>query len=141
VLISPWVSFDLSADSFKRNAWQDCIGIEAGKQWSSAFMACPWPHTEATDFYNQAITAPPSWWSGLKVHEILVTAGEREVLIDGIREFVEKLKDGFGGDNLTFLEAKGEYHDQAAIDLQMGLKEKDEGVQAKEIKRFISSKL
>jgi acetyl esterase/lipase len=93
VLISPWISFDLSADSFKRNEWKDCIGIEAGKRWSSAFMECPWPHTEASDEYNQAITADVGWWKGLMVGEILVTAGEEEVLVDGIRGFVGKLSE------------------------------------------------
>jgi acetyl esterase/lipase len=95
VLVSPWISFDLSADSFKRNEWKDCICIEAGKQWSSAFMGCPWPHTEASDEYNQATTADVSWWKGLMVGEILVTAGEEEVLLDGIRGFVEKLSEFF----------------------------------------------
>lgn len=141
VLISPWVSFDLSADSFKRNAWKDCIGIEAGKQWSSAFMACPWPHTSASDYYNQGSTAPASWWEGLSVSQILVTAGEEEVLVDGIKEFVGKLKRGFGEDKVEFLVAEGEYHDQPSVDLQLGVKEKDEGLQAREIKRWISSKL
>jgi acetyl esterase/lipase len=141
VLISPWISFDLSADSFKRNAWKDCITVEAGKQWSSAFMACPWPHTEASDFYNQAYTAPDEWWKGLQVQEMLVTAGEEEVLVDGIKEFVGKLKTGFGADNVEFLCVEGEYHDQPSLDLQLGFKEKDEGLQAREIKRWISSKL
>ena len=90
VLISPWISFDLSTDSFKRNAWKDCIAVESEKQWSSAFLSCPWPHEEVSDEYNQAITADSSWWKDLKVEQILVTAGEEEVLVDGIREFVEK---------------------------------------------------
>ncbi|KAN0103265.1 prolyl oligopeptidase-like protein [Hyaloscypha variabilis] len=141
VLVSPWVSFDLSADSFKRNAWKDCIGTEAGKQWSSAFMGCPWPHTEVSDEYNQACTASAEWWEGLKVQQILVTAGEEEVLVDGIKGFVETLKKGFGEDKVEFFVAEGEYHDQPSVDLQIGIKEKDEGLQAKEIKRWISSKL
>jgi acetyl esterase/lipase len=103
VLISPWISFDVSADSFKRNAWKDCIGVIAGKQWSSAFLGCPWPHEEASDEYNQALTADSSWWRDLKVEQILVTAGEEEVLVDGIREFVEKLSKFSSFSFLSFL--------------------------------------
>ena len=103
VLISPWISFDLSTDSFKRNAWKDCIGVEAGKQWSSAFLSCPWPHEEASDEYNQAITADSSWWKDLKVEQVLVTAGEEEVLVDGIREFVEKFSKFFSFSFLSII--------------------------------------
>jgi acetyl esterase/lipase len=142
VLISPWISFDTSATSFTTNKYKDCIGPIAVKQWSSAFMGCPWPHTSANDYYNQAITAPESWWEGLKVEEILVVAGEEEVLIDGITEFDGKLRRGVGdGSKVEFVVAKGEYHDQPSLDLQLGYSEKDEGEQAKVIKGWVSSKL
>ena len=75
VLISPWISFDTSTPSFTSNKYKDCIGPIAAKQWSSAFMDCPWPHTEKSDYYNQGITAPESWWEGLKVEEVLIVAG------------------------------------------------------------------
>jgi acetyl esterase/lipase len=91
VLISPWISFDTTSPSFQQNSYKDCIGTEAGRKWSTAFMACPWPHKEASDYYNEAVTAPAEWWAGLKVEEVLVLAGEEEVLIDGIREFSRKL--------------------------------------------------
>ena len=54
-------------------------------------MGCPWPHRERSDFYSQAITAPSEWWKGLKVENMLVTGGEEEMLIDGIRIFSKKL--------------------------------------------------
>jgi len=56
-------------------------------------MGCPWPHTEVSDEYNQACTASAEWWEGLKVQQILVTAGEEEVLVDGIKGFVETLSE------------------------------------------------
>lgn len=37
--------------------------------------------------------------------------------------------------------AKGEYHDQLNVDLQIGFKEKDEGKSAKMVKSWIASKL
>jgi hypothetical protein len=48
---------------------------------------------------------------------------------------------GFGEDKVEVFVADGEYHDQPSIDLHIGYKEKDEGVTAREIKRWISSKL
>ncbi len=56
-------------------------------------MGCPWPHAEVSDEYNQACTASAEWWEGLKVQQILVTAGEEEVLVDGIKGFVETLSE------------------------------------------------
>jgi acetyl esterase/lipase len=142
VLISPWISFDTSAKSFTKNEYKDCIGPKAGKQWSTAFMNSPWPHASNSDNYNQAITAPESWWEGLNVEEVLVLAGEEEVLVDGIREFEGKLKRGIGeGSKVEFFVAKGEYHDQPSLDLQLGYKEEQEGQQAKKIKKWIGSKL
>jgi acetyl esterase/lipase len=142
VFISPWVSFDTSTPSFSANKYKDCIGPISGKQWSSAFLGCPWPHTEKSDYYNQAITAPESWWKGLKVQEVLVVAGEEEVLIDGIREFEGKLKSGVGDSTkVELFVAKHEYHDQPSLDLYIGYSEKDEGEQAKAIKGWISSRL
>lgn len=102
-------------------------------------MGCPWPHTSAVDNYNQGAMAPASWWEGLQVESVLVVAGGDEVLVDGIEEFVGKLREGYG--KVEYLKAKGEYHDQPSIDLQIGFKEKDEGESAKKIKSWIASKL
>lgn len=53
VLISPWVSFDLSSPSWTANASKDCIDPNAGKAWSAAFLGDPHPHTRTSDYYNQ----------------------------------------------------------------------------------------
>jgi len=141
VLISPWVSFSLSDDSFTRNKYKDCIETVAGTQWSEAFMNDKWPHTKNSDYYNQATTAPPEWWNGLQVESVLVLAGEDEVLVDGIRVFEGKLREGLGEGKMEFCVVPGEFHDQAILDLQLGYTEKDEGKTAKKIKGWISSKL
>lgn len=105
-------------------------------------MGEEYPYPSKSDYYNQAITAPENWWEGLKVEEVLVVAGEEEVLVDGIKEFEGKLRRGVGsGTKVELLVAKGEYHDQPSLDLQLGYKEKDEGEQARKIKEWVSSKL
>lgn len=77
----------------------------------------------------------------MPVQEVLVVAGEDEVLIDGIREFVGKLDRGLGGGRVSTLIVKNEYHDQPNLDIVMGVKEKDESIQAHRIKGWIGSKL
>jgi len=141
VLISPWVSFDTSDDSFARNANKDCIGTVAGKQWSTAWLGEAWPHTQISDNYNQGITAPASWWKDLRVEKVLLVGGDEEVLIDGIKKFAGQLIASLGPDKVELVVIPGEYHDQPNIDLQFGYKEKDEGQQAKLIKHWIGSKL
>lgn len=141
LLISPWTSFDTSTDSFTRNHYKDCINSIGGKKWSTAFMNSPWPHTSNSDPYNQAITAPEEWWNDFQVEETFIICGEEEVLVDGIKSFEAKFRRGAGEENVKFRCVEGEYHDQAYLDLQFGYKEKEEGVQAKEIKGWIGSKL
>jgi acetyl esterase/lipase len=158
VLISPWVDFDLSKDSYKRNQYKDCLNKPALKQWSAslpppalnlksqinhfssqtAFLLS----TPESDYYSQPILAPPSWWTGLSISSILIVSGSDEVLIDGITEFEKKLSEGFGKDKVEFQVVKGEYHDQPSLDIQFGYtKPEDEGKQARIIKEWISSKL
>jgi acetyl esterase/lipase len=148
VLISPWVSFSLSDPSFTTNMYKDLLDPITAKKWSSAFLGELWPHKEKSDFYSQAITAPEDWWKDLMAENVLIVAGEEEVLLDGIRNFEEKLRRGMSGgdgergrERVEFLVAKGEYHDQPTLDLQLGYQEKDEGEQARRIKGWISSKL
>ncbi|KAK2628446.1 hypothetical protein QTJ16_001549 [Diplocarpon rosae] len=146
VLISPWISFEIDSHSFRENEWKDCVGAQAGTSWSSAFLACPWPHTGHKDAYNEALSAPSSWWAGLCVSSMLVVCGSEEVLRDGIVNFEGNLREGFAlaGKESTELEfhvVKGEYHDQPSIDLQMGYTERDEGQTARIVKSWVGSKL
>ena len=141
VLISPWTSFDTSDDSFVRNAYKDCVGSEPCKQWSAAWIGDAWPHKVSSDYYNQPGTAGESWWEGLRVDKVLVVAGGEEVLVDGIQRFAGTLTASLGPDKVELVVVPGEYHDQPSIDLQFGYTEKQEGEQAKLIKRWIGSKL
>lgn len=141
VLTSPWVDFNTESPSFAKNKYKDCIDPLAVQQWSSAFLADPYPHKSKLDNYNQAVLAPESWWKGLPVDKVLILAGEEEVLVDGIQKFAETFKRASGEEKVEVFVAKGEYHDQPNIDLSMGYKESDEGEQAKLIKRWIGSKL
>ena len=75
------------------------------------------------------------------VEKVFVVAGEEEVLVDGIQKWEAKLRKGMGEGKVEILVAKGEYHDQPTLDVQLGYKESEEGEQARRIKSWISSKL
>jgi acetyl esterase/lipase len=87
VLLSPWVSFDISAPAMKTNQYKDCLKDVALKYWGDQFMGAA-----KVDPYNQPLTAPAGWWLALNVDEILVVAGRDELLVDHIREFARKLE-------------------------------------------------
>jgi len=117
--------------------------IKAGTTWSTAFLACPWPHTNAVDPYNEPgrSSVSPDWFKDFPsvVDEILIVCGSDEVMVDGITDFQKKLRLGMGDERVRFLVGQDEYHDMPSLDLQLGYKESEEGAQAREIKRWISS--
>ncbi|KAG9231858.1 prolyl oligopeptidase-like protein [Amylocarpus encephaloides] len=124
LLISPWIQFTFTHASIKKNEYKDCVSPPAASMWSTAFLASPHPHTSNSDYYNQPSTAPPSFFTGWPVSNLLIVGGEEEVLIDSITEFAEKLKEGLkGGTEVEFFVAKGEYHDQMNLDPQIGYAE------------------
>lgn len=135
------MDFDTSAPSFTRNKYKDCVEPAALHRWSAAFLNEPYPHAAKLDNYNQPTIAPESWWEGLPVEAVLVLAGDEEALVDGIVKFVEKLKSGLGAGKVEIVVAKGEFHDQPNLDVQLGYKESEEGEQARLFKRWIGSKL
>ncbi|KAH0537355.1 hypothetical protein FGG08_005834 [Glutinoglossum americanum] len=86
-LLSPWVTFDISAPSMKLNQNKDCLKDTVLQYWGDQFMG-----EAKADPYNQPLTASSDWWSALTVDEILIVAGRDELLIDDIREFAKKLE-------------------------------------------------
>ncbi len=87
ILIAPWCTFETTADSFRRNAYKDCIGESSLAPWSSAFMGGAPP-----DNYNQPLRAPAEWWKDVKAEEILIIAGADELLVDYVKELASKIE-------------------------------------------------
>ncbi len=104
ILIAPWVSFDTTAESFRRNQYKDCIGPASLIPWSKAFMG-----RAPADNYNQPIKAPVDWWKDLKVEEVLILAGAEEVLVDYVKEVARKIEVSLGscggGDAVLMLDS------------------------------------
>ncbi|KAI1612600.1 Alpha/Beta hydrolase protein [Exophiala viscosa] len=115
---SPWVSFDTTSDSFKRNIKKDALSIRALAAWSRNFMGAG---KNLPDNYNTPKDAPAEWWKDLKVNDkdIAITAGANEVLVDGIREFADHVK--VHNPNLEYVEFPNEGHDAYTMDRAFGL--------------------
>jgi acetyl esterase/lipase len=86
-LLSPWVTFDVSAPAMKTNQYKDCIKDNTLQYWGEQFLG-----KAKADPYNQPLTASSEWWSTLSVDEILIVAGADEIMIEDIREFAKKLE-------------------------------------------------
>lgn len=141
VLVSPWLDFDMTL-SPNASRQKDLLGPVTGKKWSAAWLGSEWPHTSTSDHYNQATTAPPSWWEGVKIDEALVVAGQDELLKDGIEKFVKRWQndvESLGGRKVEWICAVGEAHDMPSLDLQF--KYEEPGIQARAIRSWLSSRL
>ncbi|KAI1616525.1 Alpha/Beta hydrolase protein [Exophiala viscosa] len=104
VLLSPWVSFDISLHSFERNRNKDYLQAETEKRWSDLYVGSQEPSP-----YNEPARASPSEWKDIPVQDILVTAGSNEVLLDGIEKWVKDLQ--AHNSNVTYKVANAEPHE------------------------------
>jgi acetyl esterase/lipase len=97
LLISPWASLtQMHTPTFVTNAERDMFDARTLKRWGAAFLGSTSPF--AGDFYSEPILAAPDWWTPVAsvVGEVLIWAGDNEVLKDGILAFSEKFTKGFG---------------------------------------------
>ncbi|KAE8141502.1 Alpha/Beta hydrolase protein [Aspergillus pseudotamarii] len=86
VLIAPWTSLDVRADT-EFNCLGDVITPDVAKPWCQAYLG-----SAKHDCYTDASTAPSGWFQHFKTQEILVLAGQNEIMLSSIRQFVEKVK-------------------------------------------------
>lgn len=100
MVLSPWITFSTSADSFKRNATKDLCTTTALDRWSKSFMG-----DAKEDPYNQPLSAPEGWWASCSgiVQDVFIGGGKDEVMIDDIVALGKQIKkewkggDGVGG--------------------------------------------
>ncbi|EME87799.1 uncharacterized protein MYCFIDRAFT_129523 [Pseudocercospora fijiensis CIRAD86] len=124
ILISPWVKFSPTDDSWKRNATSDMIPPIAVGRWASLFKG-----SKPSDEYNEPILADAKWFSSLDkiVKDVLVWGGDNEVLIDSIQDFTKTLKAAHS--KVELVVEKGAAHEDFLIDKLLGYAEKAEGTQ------------
>ncbi|KAG9569325.1 putative 6-hexanolactone hydrolase, partial [Aureobasidium melanogenum] len=114
VLLSPWVTFDLSAAAFKENVWKDCLDARALHRWSQAFLGGAKP-----DPYNSPLLATPDWWSGIRVDKTYIAAGQDEVFVTDIVEFSERLRSQ--ANDVEVVVCPNEPHDSIVMHYMSGL--------------------
>ncbi|KAJ5972303.1 Alpha/beta hydrolase fold-3 [Penicillium vulpinum] len=87
MLLSPWVDFGTDHASSIANAGKDLILAQSLNSWARVFLG-----QTTEDEYNCPAKAPVGWWKDIPVSRIFVGAGGDEVLLDPIRQMVERMK-------------------------------------------------
>ena len=89
VLISPWASFATDWGSVKRNTKKDMLTEHINQVWSRNFLG-----RRGRDGWNEALSVDGEWWNGLEdvIQEVLITAGEEEILADCIKELGKRFQ-------------------------------------------------
>lgn len=86
-LIGPWVDFNFERQSEVKNRRKDCLSKLSEARWAQDYV-----NGRPFDNWSEPGLAPSEWWKGSRVEEVLVLAGSDEILLDGTKDFVEKLQ-------------------------------------------------
>lgn len=109
ILIAPWTSSDTSRyQSMTKYANRDLVNPTCANYWVAAYKG---GKDVSDDEYVCGALATASWWKDTKCEQMLVTAGEEEVLVDAITHWVDHYKQGMGEDNIKYVIGKREVHD------------------------------
>ena len=138
ILISPWSDFSTSNPGYALNARKDELTPGFLVKCSTSFLGTPYPHAvDANTNYTQPALAEAEWWDGIPVDDILITGGEDEILIDGVKAVAARLAKGRNG--VQLLAAKDEAHEGPL--LATLLAEPELGASADMIKSWVKSRL
>ncbi|KAL1963474.1 hypothetical protein VTN77DRAFT_8375 [Rasamsonia byssochlamydoides] len=128
VLLAPWTDLRTEFPPSDIAPLGDLITQDVAKIWATAYLA-----DRTRDFYTDASSAPAEWWHGLKVKEVLILAGENEILLPTIEEFAEKLKAALP--SVNFFIGHGECHVAPMFNLLLG--DRTETEQGKRLKSWL----
>jgi acetyl esterase/lipase len=87
VLLAPWVTFDITQPSAKRNAYKDVYNPEMSAQWGSNYLGGK-PATP----YADPLIAPAEWWRAARVRQVLSVAGGDELIVDALDLWAERFR-------------------------------------------------
>jgi len=139
VLLSPWADFETDHQSFETNVRKDDLSKRFLTNCSESFLGTRHPHERDADTaYTQPDLAPAEWWSGIPAHSILITGGEDELLIDGVKRLAKNMSEGLGS-GVKLSVVKDEAHEAPLLEKMMG--ETEGGVNALNIEGWVRSKL
>lgn len=86
---APWVSFRGDWPSLERNRYKDLISKEVLAKWSTAYLG---GEGKKGDAWSEPFLAPTEWWKGARADRVLILAGEDEILLSAVQEFVDRFK-------------------------------------------------
>lgn len=140
IAIAPWTSSDISRfPSMTKYAARDIVNHTCANYWISAYKGSK---DVSDNEYICAVLAEADWWKGTKCKEMLVTAGEQEVLVDGITYWVGKYTETMGAEHIKYVIGKREIHDAPLFSLPEAQLEKlGEASQEGAIRLWIKQKL
>jgi acetyl esterase/lipase len=141
VLLSPWADFETDHQSFETNVRKDDLTKAFLTNCSESFLGTKHPHERDADTaYTQPDLAPVEWWKGVPADRdsILITGGEDELLIDGVKSLAKNMSEGLGAE-VELSVVKDEAHEGPLLEKMMG--ETEGGVNALKIEGWVRSKL
>lgn len=115
ILLSPWVTFDVSAKSFTTNKYKDMFPAESLLEWAEAFVG-----SQAPNAYMEPLKAPEGWWQRTPVGKLMVLSGEDEVFLDDIQKMGVILNNELPG-KVSVASAKDAAHVPPLIDYIVGM--------------------
>jgi acetyl esterase/lipase len=86
-LVAPWTDLRTDFPPPETQPLGDLITQDVAKVWATAYLG-----GRTRDYYTDASSAPSEWWNGLKVKDVMIIAGEYEILLPIIEDFTQKLK-------------------------------------------------
>lgn len=144
LLISPWCSLtNTHTPAFEANAERDMFDRRTLDRWAAAFLGSDSPF--AGDFYSEPILASSEWWEPVAdfAEEVLIWAGDNEILKDGIEAFAKKFTKGFGsrGGRVSTVVTPKACHEEMIVERILGYKG-DSGTGSQQIvEQWVKSKL
>ncbi|KAL0635786.1 hypothetical protein Q9L58_005219 [Maublancomyces gigas] len=117
LLLSPWVTFIVTAPSCRTNSNKDYLIPNNISGVANLFI-------DEIDYneYSVPLSADSGWWRNLPAKQTLLVYGDHEVFRDDIREFSENMKEV---ENLTVVNCQREVHVACIFDAEFGLESMD----------------
>jgi len=118
LLVSPWITFSTTAQSFTDNQGIDIVRAPDIHAWAADFC-----DEKDRDNYTEPLRADVEWWQNLPAKKLLNLAGTKEVFYSDIVAFGKTLTSA--GVAVETVECKDQIHIDCILDAQTGLETGD----------------
>lgn len=125
-LISPGSPVITETASMLQDPCKDVINPTSGREMWKVITSTSESGLEMPNPWIALSSAPEDWWKGLPVEKITLILGDSEIMRDDILIFSEHLKK-YHDKEVGVQVFADEVHEQALIDIMMGVLEKEKG--------------